>query len=43
MLAAIVEATGSPYFFKLVGPSPQVDQARKGFDALIASVRTASP
>jgi hypothetical protein len=38
MLAAIVEATGSPYFFKLVGPSAQVDQARKGFDSLIASV-----
>jgi hypothetical protein len=41
MLAAIVEAPGSPYFFKLVGPSGQVDQARKGFDALIASVTPA--
>jgi hypothetical protein len=38
MLAAIVEAPGSPYFFKLVGPSAQLDQARKGFDALVASL-----
>jgi hypothetical protein len=38
MLAAIVEAPGSPYFFKLVGPSGQLDQARKGFDALVASL-----
>jgi hypothetical protein len=38
MLAAIVQSPGSPYFFKLLGPKEQVDRARAGFDALIASV-----
>lgn len=38
MLAAIVESTGSPYFFKLLGPADQVDHARASFDALVASV-----
>jgi len=38
MLAAIVESTGSPYFFKLVGPADQVDHARSGFDGLVDSV-----
>lgn len=38
MLAAIVESTGSPYFFKLLGPADEVDRARAGFDALLASV-----
>jgi hypothetical protein len=38
MLAAIVESAGSPYFFKLLGPADQVDRARPGFDALVASV-----
>jgi hypothetical protein len=42
MLAAIVESTGSPYFFKLLGPSAQVDQARASFDSLLESVATRS-
>jgi len=38
MLAAIVESTGAPYFFKMVGPADQVDHARAGFDSLVDSV-----
>jgi hypothetical protein len=38
MLAAIVDSSGSPYFFKLLGPADQVDHARAAFDALVASV-----
>jgi hypothetical protein len=38
MVAAIVESTGSPYFFKLIGPSDQVDHARAAFDALVNSI-----
>jgi hypothetical protein len=38
MLAAIVEAPGAPYFFKLLGPVAEVDHARASFDSLIASV-----
>jgi len=38
MLAAIVESTGTPYFFKLLGPADQVDHARAAFDGLVASV-----
>jgi len=38
MLAAVVESAGSPYFFKLLGPADQVDRARPGFDALVASM-----
>lgn len=38
MLAAIVEGPGVPYFFKLLGPAPQVDKARASFDSLLASV-----
>jgi hypothetical protein len=38
MVAAIVESTGSPYFFKLIGPSDQVDRARAAFDALVSSI-----
>jgi hypothetical protein len=38
LLAAIVEAPGSPYFFKLVGPASAVRAARPHFDGLIASI-----
>jgi hypothetical protein len=38
MLAAIAQSVGSPYFFKLVGPSDQIDRARAGFDALVDSI-----
>ncbi len=38
MRAAIVEAQGAPYFFKLVGPATQVDRAAGSFDSLVASV-----
>ncbi len=38
LLGAIVETSGSPYFFKLVGPAATVLSARAGFDALLASV-----
>lgn len=35
MLAAIVEAPGTPYFFKLLGPSETVDRARGAFNRFI--------
>ena len=35
MLAAIVESGGTPYFFKLLGPSDQVDHARPAFDRML--------
>jgi hypothetical protein len=38
LLAAIVETQGSPYFFKLVGPSAAIRAARAHFDGLIASI-----
>jgi hypothetical protein len=38
MLAAIVEGTGDPHFFKLTGPKKTVEAARGGFDELVASV-----
>jgi hypothetical protein len=39
LLGAIAEtANGAPYFFKLVGPSAVVNQARESFDALIDSI-----
>lgn len=38
MLAAIVEAPGAPYFFKVVGPAADVDKARASFDSLVGSV-----
>jgi hypothetical protein len=38
MLAAIVEAPGAPYFFKVVGPAADVDRARGSFDSLVDSV-----
>jgi hypothetical protein len=39
LLGAVVETPGSSYFFKLVGPSAQVQAARESFDALIGSIR----
>ncbi len=38
LLGAVVEAPGSPYFFKLVGPAPAVKAARASFDRLMASL-----
>jgi len=38
MLAAIVESSGSPYFFKLLGPSEQVDHARAAFDHVLDGI-----
>jgi hypothetical protein len=45
MLAAIVEAPGAPYFFKVVGPAAEVDRSRASFDALLESIapRAAGP
>jgi hypothetical protein len=38
LLGAVVEAPGSHYFFKLLGPSAQVQAAHASFDALVASL-----
>jgi hypothetical protein len=44
LLAAIVEAPGTPYFFKMTGPTKSVAAARPAFDALLASITpTATP
>jgi len=37
LLAAIVDATDPPYFFKLTGPAKTVAAAHDGFDAMVAS------
>jgi hypothetical protein len=39
LLGAVVETPGTSYFFKLVGPSDQVQSAHASFDALVASIR----
>jgi hypothetical protein len=39
MVAAVVESSGSPYFFKLLGPADQVDHARAAFDQLVGSIK----
>ncbi len=38
LLGAIVEAPGSPYFFKLVGPARAIQLARPSFDRLVAGL-----
>lgn len=38
LLAAIMETSGSPYFFKLTGPAATVKAARPAFDALVDSI-----
>jgi hypothetical protein len=38
LLAAIVETSGSPYFFKMVGPGANVKAAHASFDVLIGSI-----
>jgi hypothetical protein len=43
MLAAIVEADGLPYFFKLIGPAAGVDRASPSFDRLVGGIAPASP
>jgi hypothetical protein len=41
LLGAIVEAKGTPYFFKMVGPAATVKAAKVGFDKLMASLTPA--
>lgn len=43
MLGAVVVAPTGKYFFKLTGPKATVASAREGFDALLASMKPASP
>jgi hypothetical protein len=38
MLAAVVEGTGGPWFFRLVGPAATVAAAKSDFDALLGSL-----
>lgn len=38
LLGAVVETPGSPYFFKMTGPSATVRAARASFDALLESL-----
>ncbi len=38
MLAAIVESSGSPYFFKLLGPADQVERARAAFEHMVDGI-----
>jgi hypothetical protein len=38
LLGAIVETPGSPYFFKMLGPTSTVSAARPSFDAMIAKL-----
>jgi hypothetical protein len=41
LLGAIVEAPSGVYFFKLTGPKKTVENAKKSFDALLASIKPA--
>ena len=43
MLAAIVEPGGTPYFFKMLGPSAQVDHARASFEKMLDGLTVESP
>ncbi len=38
LLGAIVETTGQPYFFKLLGPAASVRAARPAFDTLMSTI-----
>jgi hypothetical protein len=38
LVGAVVETPGSHYFFKLLGPTDQVQAARPSFDTLLASI-----
>jgi hypothetical protein len=38
LVAAIVPASGSAYFFKVLGPKKAVAAARPSFDRLVASI-----
>lgn len=38
LLGAIVETPGSPYFFKMIGPTATVKKAHDGFVALVESI-----
>jgi hypothetical protein len=42
LLAAIVEAPGTPYFFKLTGPSASVKGAQAAFGAMVDSITPAN-
>jgi hypothetical protein len=43
LLGAVVETSGSSYFFKMTGPAATVKSARKSFDALLDSVTPMTP
>ena len=38
LLGAVIEAPGTPYFFKLTGPKATVARARAAFDSWVASI-----
>jgi hypothetical protein len=38
LLGAVIEAAGTPYFFKVTGPKATISAARTSFDAWIASI-----
>ena len=38
LLAAAIEGTGGPWFFRIVGPDATVKAAKPGFDAMLESV-----
>ncbi len=42
LLGAIVEGPGTPYFFKLTGPSASVHGARAAFDAMLAGMTSSN-
>jgi hypothetical protein len=39
LLGAVIESSGSPYFFKLTGPKASVASARPAFDAWVSSIK----
>ena len=39
LLAAVVEGTGGPWFFKAVGPAPTIGAAKAAFNALVDSLQ----
>jgi hypothetical protein len=43
MRVAIVDASDTRFFFKVLGPGAEVERARAGFDALVESITPAAP
>ena len=39
MLAAVVDGTGGPWFFKLTGPENTVNESQEGFESLLDSLQ----